>query len=792
MRAVHAQGLSFQIPGIVPENEPFTRPGRRLSIFVDELLTDRLRFYPGVPRSGRAPGGDALDLDIPERRISVDVDATTEERAMKALQAGALPRAVVELILKDLGVEASVIAPHLPPPGAAPDPVLASEAATQLGTAAVEVAQRVHEALFDVEPLSDLEFRASDRAKLVLALGWEAIVRLGRFPIQPHGSERMQRISARPCGAFHFVSASDLDRGFYYTLGIAQSPEAQAQQSLDVPFGLDGELIIPGQAVSPIPPLLALATRLFASGIPTSSNISEEQHSIPARAFPHPKAYHDLEPVRPGQTGRRPSTGNILEAIDDVLGQLQQSDGRFEVDAVLDVTGLDDVEADGTARAVLSHRAIRETSAELEHRLKELERGRKTRIALFLNVQQVADRVKATEKVIDLAQRLKLQYVGVCSDDENPMLPNLNEYFTAEQLNHIADYADARDVCVVDARPLDPEYTAATACQRIQSVMSTLAVDILKLGMWLCLDAHSARHVWQLIRTTPAFASQMVLMPIGIVEPWSAFIDNRREGKTGRAIADPFEKVRFMIEEAAKLGMPSLLTDTRHKETWLLLGAKSGDTDPHPREMGHVTSLLSWNEFMQCERLARHNGIFLGQAGSVEMSQMFRVISETTLDAAREGRNPATAIWTAETERVIRKPKTQTTAIALQRERSADVSPFLAVVNRAEESHARLDGWIRFLEEWQASDRGRVSPLAALRERLTGLYQGVLTAQDILVLAEEDIARGSKDLDRVRRCWVEYRRKFLEYHRTIRENFLQIRDQVEAAWGSMAKKPAKP
>jgi hypothetical protein len=120
------------------------------------------------------------------------------------------------------------------------------------------------------------------------------------------------------------------------------------------------------------------------------------------------------------------------------------------------------------------------------------------------------------------------------------------------------------------------------------------------------------------------------------------------------------------------------------------------------------------------------------------------------------------------------------------------VSPFLAVVNRAEESHARLDGWIRFLEEWHASDRGRVAPLAALRERLTGLQQDVLTAQDTLVLAEEDVARGSEELDRLRRCWVEYRQKFLEYHRTIRENFLAIRDQVEAAWGSMAKNPANP
>ena len=88
----------------------------------------------------------------------------------------------------------------------------------------------------------------------------------------------------------------------------ALSPEAQALETMDVSFGLDGELIITRQVpVSPIPPFLAMATRLFAASIPTSSsNISEEVHSIPMRDFPHPshvwtlsleEGEHTIKPV---------------------------------------------------------------------------------------------------------------------------------------------------------------------------------------------------------------------------------------------------------------------------------------------------------------------------------------------------------------------------------------------------------------------------------------------------------------------------------------------------------------
>ena len=90
----------------------------------------------------------------------------------------------------------------------------------------------------------------------MLAIGWNAMVKRGIFPLPPVGRKRIDRLRQQPCGAMHFVSASDLDAGYYYTMGAALSPEAQALGTMDVSFGLDGELIVPGQAVSPIPPFV--------------------------------------------------------------------------------------------------------------------------------------------------------------------------------------------------------------------------------------------------------------------------------------------------------------------------------------------------------------------------------------------------------------------------------------------------------------------------------------------------------------------------------------------------------
>jgi hypothetical protein len=42
---------------------------------------------------------------------------------------------------------------------------------------------------------------------------------------------RIKDLQRDPCGAMHFVSSSDLDAGYFYTMGIARSPEAQGLRS---------------------------------------------------------------------------------------------------------------------------------------------------------------------------------------------------------------------------------------------------------------------------------------------------------------------------------------------------------------------------------------------------------------------------------------------------------------------------------------------------------------------------------------------------------------------------------
>jgi len=315
------------------------------------------------------------------------------------------------------------------------------------------------------------------------------------------------------------------------------------------------------------------------------------------------------------------------------------------------------------------------------------------------------------------------------------------------------------------------------------------------MGMWLCLDALSARIVYRELLSNPHIAKRMLLMPIGIIEPWNAFVDNRNSDKTPRAIIDPFEKIKFMIEEAQVLGMPSLLTDTRHKETWVLLGRKTDQDEPHPREefirdpvtqaiLSHTEKsaipLLNWEEFMACERLARAAGILLGQAGSVETFQLFRIISETTYDAAREHKNPATAIWTAETERVL-STRNNTLGVSLQSQRSAMVSPFLAVINRGFESHAKLDGWLHYLD-----DQTKDGNLSALRERLQKERQQVSTQLQQLLEAGNKWRQRPEDDARIdyQVAWDQFYKTYYQYHQLIKNNFARIRDAVEKRWAT--------
>jgi hypothetical protein len=363
---------------------------------------------------------------------------------------------------------------------------------------------------------------------------------------------------------------------------------------------------------------------------------------------------------------------------------------------------------------------------------------------------------------------------------------------------------------VVDGRPIDPIYTAATSAQRIQSVYTTLAVDVLKMGMWLCLDALTARIVYRELLNNPHIPERMLLMPIGIIEPWNAFVDNRQLDRTPRAILDPFEKIKFMLEEAKTLGIPSLLTDTRHKEVWVLLGQKTSEDQPHPREefvRDPVTNqilyraensaipLLSWKEFMLCEQLARKMGIILGQAGSVETTQLFRIISETTYVAAKEGKNPATAIWTAETERVISTRNNQTTngGKDLQSQRSAKVSPLLAVINRGFESHAKLDGWLHYLDE--TGENGCSELRESLKKHQEDVNQHLQTLLMIQAELKINIEVNTHNTDelkiRYQKSWDNFRISYLNYHQLIKENFLHVRNLISEKWTTQKEVSSK-
>lgn len=773
-----------------------------------KILRDELFFRPILPGSTQE---DIQALNLIKRTVKVDASQEELASVIQRLHLGALTRTEVKHAIEHAALPVALSKKLLDATKEIEqenDVLNEIHELDHLAHLAAIIITRAHESLLKLEPLTELHIQFTDTAKAIIAMGWHAMLKRGIFPLPPVGSRRIQALHQHPLGAMHFVSASDLDEGYHYTMGIALSPEAQALGTIDVSYGLDGELIVPGQAVSPIPPFLAMGTRLFSVGLSTSSNISEEVQSIPMRNYPHPTFDKDLEPKRRGIY--QPS--DYFDTIDQLIGDVQdqlwrntqrkpaslQENKRFinhrvfdfslpPIKAVIDVTQMIPDKISDVLKQVLKETDIA---------------NQRKSIALYLNIETTkSNRISRIKKIIDVASAFGIKYVAVADNEKDEWLPNLLEYLEPYELNVIADYSDRKNVVVIDGRPVDPIYTAATSAQRIQSVYTTLAVDVLKMGMWLCLDALSARIVYHELLSNPHIPKRMLLMPIGIIEPWNAFVDNRNSNRTPRAILDPFEKIKFMIEEAKFLGMPSLLTDTRHKETWVLLGRKTNEDEPHPREEfirdprtntiihraeHSAIPLLSWDEFMECERLARHAGIFLGQAGSVETIQLFRIISETTYDAAKEGKNPATGIWTAETERVL-TTGTRMPGVELQSQRSATVSPFLAIINRGFESHAKLDGWLRYLEDQHEKSS------ASLRKTLQNQRIEVNKQLQALLAARAEWQKNAGSIYKIRyqKAWDTFRLVYLEYHQLIKENFLNIRNLVEKKWSVRKSTKAK-
>lgn len=750
------------------------------------------------------PPGDQGRLDLPVVKINVDVENSEVETIYNGLGGGALSQDDVLAVLEEGKSEYGVACPpdlerkllEACKPADNSDQfgdIDISHHLENMSLIAVRIIDRAQKALLNVEPFREIRFIFSDEAKIVLRMGWEAMAKHGRFPLPPKGPARLNKLRGKPSGMMHFVSASDGDAGYFYTMGIALSPEAQALGEMDCSYGLDGELIVPGQAVAPIPPALAMSTRLFAASIPTSSNISEDIQSIPYSSFAHPEIL-DVAPARGYLFRPKPDSigDNVKHAREELREQLDRykefiervlpEDRNFlpDVGAAIDISDLEENNVIPFARSVLEG----------------FDKSEKAVTALFLLLSpneedalatattfKMTPRVEKTCKIIDAAKDLGLKFVAVCDQDEDEWMPNLLEYFTASELTYLADYSDERGVIVCDGRPVDPVYTASTSAQRIQSVYTTLSVDILKMGMWLCLDALAARRVWQELHRNPHIPERMFLMPIGIVEPYSAFVDNRDRKRTPRPILDPFEKIKFMIEEAKILGSPSLLTDTRHKSRWVLLGSVDKDMKPHLREPIGAIPLIGHKKFMECERLAREAGILLGQAGSIEADQIFRIMSETTSDAAHEGQNPATAIWTAETERVLRKADGSSLRGDLQSQRRAAIMPYLSVTNRAMESHAKLNGWLEYMESKGQGDEKLRGFLLEKRESLTSLQNEYLDAQAKLgPTPDED---SPEALEEYKKKWEAYRTAFCDYHAKVKEHFKVVRDKVAKIWSTL-------
>ena len=237
-----------------------------------------------------------------------------------------------------------------------------------------------------------------------------------------------------------------------------------------------------------------------------------------------------------------------------------------------------------------------------------------------------------------------------------------------------------------------------------------------------------------------------------------------------------------MIEEAKILGAPSLLTDTRHKSRWVLLGSVDKDMKPHVREAIGAIPLIGHKKFMECEKLSREAGILLGQAGSIEADQIFRIMSETTSEAAGAGMNPATAIWTAETERVLRKADGSSLRGDLQSQRRASIMPYLSVTNRAMESHAKLNGWLEYLETSGQGDEKLRGQLLSKREALASLQEKYLEVQE--KLGETPDEDSSEAFEEYKKAWAEFKSAFCEYHALVKENFKSVRDKVADLWAA--------
>ena len=104
------------------------------------------------------------------------------------------------------------------------------------------------------------------------------------------------------------------------------------------------------------------------------------------------------------------------------------------------------------------------------------------------------------------------------------------------------------------------------------------------------------------------------------------------------------------------------------------------------------------------------------------------------------------------------------------------------MTNRAMESHAKINGWLEFLESKGRGDEELRNKLLEKRKDLLSLQENYLEAQSKLGSKPED--DHPDDLNTYLNAWDEFKNYFIEYHDELRSRYNEIRDAVSEIWTS--------
>jgi hypothetical protein len=109
-------------------------------------------------------------------------------------------------------------------------------------------------------------------------------------------------------------------------------------------------------------------------------------------------------------------------------------------------------------------------------------------------------------------------------------------------------------------------------------------------------------------------------------------------------------------------------------------------------------------------------------------------------------------------------------------------------MNRGIESHAKLDGWLRFLNYKGVNVEQLQEDLEDRRKKLTGLIERCLEDQQ-----KWKQTPSSTTLADYQKAWDRFTEEYIAYHNIIKKNFVKYRDAVATEWQAMVSrtKPVK-